>query len=319
MLFSAIVPIYNAEKTLTRCLESIIVQNYLHYEVLMIDDGSVDKSAEIASEYAKKDDRFILIQQSNAGVAEARNRGLEMANGEIICFIDSDDFIEPKYFESINETFLSAYADVVFLGARRVSRSNEIVANMHVKSLPNTYEEQLVALSRADAFGYTWIKAIRKEIIGEVRFCENLKPFEDEVFTCEIMEKRPAISNIDKILYNQVVVPGSLSRRAYSDYYEKCEEVYLAWKRVLAHMQIKQHPFLQEKVNHMANVCKYYYLEKDVPPTSFVKGLTNCTFFQDATVEDSLIFAIQKRRFVFAQTVRIANRTKVFLRKVISR
>lgn len=316
MLFSMIVPVYNAENTLVRCLESIASQTYFHYEVIMIDDGSTDRSAEIAAQYAKRDSRFHLFRQGNAGVSAVRNRGMELAKGDIIVFADSDDFIEPEYFETIHEAFLKENAEIVFYGARRITESKELVATMHMQKWPDSYEEQLIALTRADAFGYTWIKAIRKEVARTTNFRENLQPFEDEIFSCEIMEKRPAIAHVDRILYNQVIVPGSLSRRAYLDYYQKCEAVYLAWKRLLTCMQIKEHPVLREKANRMAIACKYYMLEKNIPVWMFARKTAVCTFMIESTVDDKMVCEIRKKRFGIVFMMNMICRCKNFVRKL---
>ena len=98
-LLSVIIPVYNVQEYLGRCLESVIQNTYKNLEIICINDGSTDHSFEILQEYAKKDRRFIVINQKNMGVSAARNTGLEIASGENIAFIDSDDWIHPQYFE----------------------------------------------------------------------------------------------------------------------------------------------------------------------------------------------------------------------------
>ena len=100
-MISIIVPIYNVFKYLDECLHSIKIQDFTDFEVICVDDGSIDNSANIAKEYVKKDKRFMLFQQSNAGVSAARNLGLEHAKGEYICFIDADDKIECGYLSKL--------------------------------------------------------------------------------------------------------------------------------------------------------------------------------------------------------------------------
>ena len=99
MLISIIVPIYNSEKYLAECIESITKQTYKNIELILINDGSADNSQEICEEYAKKDNRIIVINQSNSGVSASRNKGIEMAKGDYILFIDSDDIIDKRYVE----------------------------------------------------------------------------------------------------------------------------------------------------------------------------------------------------------------------------
>lgn len=319
MTFSFIIPIYNAQSTLSRCLDSILSQTYASYEVLMIDDGSTDNSPEIAASYAEKDPRFTLIRQTNAGPAGARNRGLEMAKGEIVSFVDSDDFIEPDYLKQLLDAFRGEGAQVVFFGANQITQDPKMCIPRNIPELSGDQIDQIIALTKADCFGYTWIKAISRQLIENTRFDDNLNLFEDEVFTCQIMQKHPRVTGISKPLYNQIVLPGSLSRRTHQNYYEACEAVYLAWTQLLQTFGIAEHPILLEKANHMTNVCKYYFLEQDVSPAFFVRGLAKCSFFQDATVADTLIMAIRNRNIGKALALRTIYRSKAYLRKLIGR
>ena len=163
--FSIIIPMYNAEKTIRRCLDSIKYSNYDNYEVLLIDDGSTDKCKKIAMEYANGDERFKLFSQTNAGPSAARNVGLDKANGDIISFIDSDDYIRKDYFEQLDKAFDDETLDVVFCGFWRVDDQGNKISEHLPPELQSDYFENLINLSVADMFGYTWIKAFRRRII----------------------------------------------------------------------------------------------------------------------------------------------------------
>ena len=319
MTFSIIIPIYNAQNTLRRCLDSVLNQTYPSYEVLLIDDGSSDNSAEIAASYTKEDPRFTLVQQSNTGPSRARNRGLELAKGDVVSFVDSDDFIEPDYLQRLYDAFREGGTRVVYFGVNQIAQDSGRRCIRNIPDLPQNHIDQIVALTKEDLFGYTWIKAFSRQLVGQTRFDESLNLFEDEVFACQIMQKQPAVSRIDKPLYNQIVLPGSLSRKTHQDYYEKCEAVYLAWRQLLLTAQAADHPILQEKANHMTNVCKYYFLEREVSPIPFVRGLANCTFFQDSTIDDALIAEIKIGKTGSALIKRTIYRTKVLLRKLTGR
>ena len=102
---SVIIPVYNAEKTLHRCIDSILAQTFSDFEVLLIDDGSKDKSGEICDEYARKDSRIKVCHKENGGVSSARNTGLSKAMGEYVIHCDADDFIEPEMLDLCIEGF----------------------------------------------------------------------------------------------------------------------------------------------------------------------------------------------------------------------
>ena len=112
---SIIVPIYNAEQFLEKCLNSLINQTYQNLEIVCINDGSKDKSLSILKEYQKKDKRIIIIDQANQGVSEARNKGIKMATGEYICFCDADDSYKDNFIEVMYSTILKYKVDVVII------------------------------------------------------------------------------------------------------------------------------------------------------------------------------------------------------------
>ncbi len=126
---SVIVPIYNVEKYLDECLLSIQKQTYLHLEVILIDDGSTDKSAQIAQQFVDNDPRFQLLRQANAGQSAARNRGLERATGEYISFIDSDDYIAPDFYETILQEIHDT--DILQIGYTHTTINGEKVGTFY--------------------------------------------------------------------------------------------------------------------------------------------------------------------------------------------
>ena len=112
-VFSIIIPIYNAERHLKSCLDSIVNQNYLNYEVLLIDDGSTDKSGEICDDYVSRFKKFKVIHKENKGVSNARNKGIELSQGEYLLFVDSDDFLSETYLSSIYSVIEKSNPSVV--------------------------------------------------------------------------------------------------------------------------------------------------------------------------------------------------------------
>ena len=189
-LISIIVPIYNTEKYLGQCLDSIINQSYTNFEVLLINDGSTDSSGTICQEYVERDSRFRYIEKDNGGVASARNLGLERSEGTYITFIDSDDWVEFNYLEVLytalkeNDTdvAISTYKrfaqDGVFY-LRSYSKENDEFLNIGKRNR-NSFLEILPKLGELDHSFYSISsKLIKREIIGNLLFDEQVSYAED--------------------------------------------------------------------------------------------------------------------------------------------
>ena len=136
-LISIIVPVYNSEKYLERCLSSIIKQTYYNLEIIIIDDGSSDESLAIAKKHSHTDSRIRVISKDNEGVSKTRNRGLEESNGKYICFVDSDDYISPSHIDDLYTSVCNHNASVAVCKFANVFNKNGV----------ETQEESSVAIS----------------------------------------------------------------------------------------------------------------------------------------------------------------------------
>lgn len=316
---SIIVPVYNTEVYLPRCVDSILAQTFTDFELILVDDGSSDNCGAICDKYAQRDLRTRVIHKENGGVSSARNAGLDSARGDIVCFIDSDDYVEQDYLAEIHRAFQNEQAEIVFFGVNRISQSGELVSELHIPDLPSEYINKVITLTQMDMFGYTWIKAISRQTIGQIRFDECLDLFEDEVLTCRIMLQKPSIAYIQKALYNQQVTDGGLSRRTHQMYYSYCDAVYLAWKELLLQYGVPAHYIILEKANHMAHVCKFYCLEKAVHPILFFKGFSQSAFLTESPIHDALIDSVRKRQIISFLAIRGIYRGKMWIRNIIRR
>ena len=190
MLVSVIVPIFNAEKFLTRCLDSIALQSFTDWECLLIDDGSIDSSGCICDEYASKDSRFKVFHKDNKGVSSARNYGIDIAKGDFMCFVDADDWISENFLSGLVEY---AQYPLVIGGYHRFGMSDEIfyaekgVVNV-VQDLGATWN---VNSLNGWLFWYVWGKLFKTSIIKEqcIRFNVNMKYNEDNCFVIEYLCK----------------------------------------------------------------------------------------------------------------------------------
>ena len=172
---SIIIPVYNVEKYLSICLDSILAQSFTDFEVICINDGSDDKSLEILNEYKNKDSRIRVISQENAGVSAARNRGLNVANGEYISFVDPDDWIEPDCYEIAYNKAVNTNADMLFFGAKYVT--DEIVEEKNLKSLYICLEENDNLNEMIHITHTIWNKLFKNSFLKKhnIKFAENLK------------------------------------------------------------------------------------------------------------------------------------------------
>lgn len=127
---SVIIPVYNVDKYLKKCVDSILCQTFQDFEIICVDDGSSDKSLEILQEYKRKDDRFVILQQHHTGAGAARNNGLKLAQGEYIHFLDSDDFFEPTLFEEMYDHARKFNTDIVVCSSNKVNDKGEVTETL---------------------------------------------------------------------------------------------------------------------------------------------------------------------------------------------
>ena len=231
-MISVIVPVYNVDKVLHYCIDSILNQSYSDFELLLINDGSTDKSGDICDKYSKIDTRIRVVHTENGGVSKARNKGIELAKGEHICFIDSDDYISETYLEEL----LNAKKDYpdydnVWCGFQTVDGYN----------IPNTIQTALYSQEDLVSFSSTkcimeihskWLDAgpvcklySRQVVLNEnIRFEEGLSLGEDLVFNFRYLDcTNGKIVVINKSLYNYTMVStDTLS----SKYYDNLFEIY---------------------------------------------------------------------------------------------
>lgn len=317
--FSIIVPVYNAQKTLRRCLDSLRGQTFSDFEVLMIENGSSDDSNAICQAYASADGRFLLHTcGQNSGPSGARNIGLEHMRGQLVTFVDSDDYVTADYLERLHRTFTEQNAEVVFFGYRQVSMDEtEIAVRIPQVSETASDYELLTALSQQDLFGYTWIKAFRASVIGDKRFSTELNLMEDEVFTCNVLEPGCRIAVLPEPVYYYVTGnAASLIGRTHQDFCMKLDAAYCAWKSLLAQCPDRQ-TLLRNKANACVSRCMYYGFERNVDPDAFFRQLARCAFFRDSDLESRFCCAVKAGNLKKLQFMRWKYRLKVAFSKLL--
>ena len=208
-LISIIIPVYNVEKFLCDCLESVIAQTYEQYEVLLVDDGSTDSSAKICKEYCERDSRFRLICKENGGASSARNAGLKEALGEYIYFLDSDDWLEKDALEALIKCARKESADVVFCEAYAVNEKTGEVRTQNY-SYHDFYEtgiphKQMKSMVKNKEFHVVvWLLLLKKEMLmrNHLAFIEGIM-YEDVVFTYQVFCLAERAAHVHRVLYNR--------------------------------------------------------------------------------------------------------------------
>lgn len=204
--FSIIVPVYNVEKYLAKCLDSLINQTYTNIEIICINDGSTDNSLHILKNYAQKDRRIIVINQENQGVSAARNKGLEVATGDYVFFIDADDWINLKTCEIINEKILQ-YKNLDIIQYQHIinnldGKEHFITNRYHIEACVKSFQD-LEKLIINSSVVYCWDKVYNLEFLknNNIIFPVNIKAFEDYIFIAMIYKYNPRVLVINEHLY----------------------------------------------------------------------------------------------------------------------
>ena len=223
MKISVIVPVYNAEKFLNQCLESIINQTFKDFELLLIDDGSTDSSGRICDEYAEKDSRIKVVHQRNQGQAVARNKGLDMACGEWIAMIDSDDYIKTDMFEKLLTAAEKENADMCSCNFFSFDNETPEILKEHTYGYTEyRISSGLEILKEANNFSdlpskftVPWSRLVKKEAYDSIRFPEGIV-FEDAAIAHLVLDKCKKIVLIPDCLYYYRIVQGSTTHREFN-------------------------------------------------------------------------------------------------------
>lgn len=217
-MISVIIPVYNAERTLQRCVDSLLAQTFKDYEIILVNDGSRDHSLDVCKSYADCHDNIKIIDQKNAGVSAARNAGIVYAQGEFITFIDSDDYVRPSYLEDFNSTKLTA--DIYVQGIDYIFPHNNRTKHFF------TYSEDMFNLvEHTDKIipsgilenGCPVAKLFKKSIIEDnnLRFNQRLSINEDHLFVTQYYTHCNTVYLSDKVNYLYVydITTESLTKR----------------------------------------------------------------------------------------------------------
>jgi glycosyltransferase involved in cell wall biosynthesis len=283
-LISVIIPVYNTEKYLRRCLASVLNNTYRNIEVICVDDGSTDGSAEILNEIAQSDTRVKVIHQENSGVSAARNHGMKFAGGGYITFIDSDDWVHRDYFQAL----LGAIGDseIAHCGHIRYSEMEYEDASQEIQSHVIPAQEGYQVF---DVKCCAWGKLYRSELIKGLYFDPEIKILEDLVFTLQAIKRAHNITVVTNSLYYYFYNPTSASHT--------CGQNVFPAARKLLQLATETHDavFLH---NAYTNIMAHRYINMFEPDYTQVKQVCNQELKKCKELAKELL--PQKRRTLLA-------------------
>ncbi|MBR5340087.1 MAG: glycosyltransferase [Lachnospiraceae bacterium] len=215
MKLSIIVPVYKVEQYLDKCIESILAQTFTEYELILVDDGSPDNCGKMCDEWAGKDQRIRVIHKENGGLSDARNAGLDAAQGEYIGFVDSDDYVHPELFERLLRNADLHQADISMCGYVNVYPSGERQRNTDEAVLVWTQEEAIYHILKGKEVSvHAYTKLYRRELFNGVRYQKGVIS-EDAYIIMDIMDKVRVAVFTPMSLYYYVHRANSINTSAY--------------------------------------------------------------------------------------------------------
>jgi glycosyltransferase involved in cell wall biosynthesis len=300
-LISVIVPVFDAAKYLSRCIDSILSQNYIDFELILVNDGSTDDSLAICKRYADKDTRVIVVDKPNGGASSARNRGLDVAKGDFLCFVDADDYVSQNYLDDLyHDICRDNDIDLVMHGMIQIKGEKQIIISLPSSKTYKLDDGSFFKDVNLFKFCGPCCKLFRRDILSEyhIRFLECIIYSEDYDFFAKYLGHCNQVTISDKQNYFYVFHEGSVSTKINSfekEYsgitnlfdtlsllYERfrCPSLgnqvkdFLAYymSRVLASVYVSPRPERFVRINHLKSIDNTFvqlYRDYFIPPTRY--------------------------------------------------
>lgn len=276
MKLSVIVPVYNAEKYLEKCILSVIHQSYSNWELILIDDGSKDSSSDIIDSYVAKDVRIIAIHQQNTGPGIARNNGIQKATGDYVIFLDSDDYIDKDYFALLVPK--AEKADIVFIDVLQTSTEGKVLRKELMSKYKGWSKDRILRSQMTGKIHWGGVrKTVRRSILidNEIEYSDD-KIGEEALYSFRVLYAAQSVEFLDeKIVYYYVNHDGSQSKTIMNDPwggvvdtiedYLKRNELYEEYKSTINAFLITAMIVSIDKINqNYTGTEKKIYLEKRI-------------------------------------------------------
>ncbi|MCF8320867.1 MAG: glycosyltransferase [Flavobacterium sp.] len=251
-IISVIVPVYNVEDYLPKCLDSILNQTFLDFELILIDDGSTDSSGKICDQYAQIDNRIKVIHQKNGGSSNARNAAIDIAIGKYYCFIDSDDWVDEQMLFEMYEQAILNNADIVIAGHFIVNLNATFEVNIKVKNqrILNRIEATSLILCDDEIHSFAWDKLYKRELFEQIRY-PNARVFEDTATTYKLFNKAKVLVQMNKAYYYYLRRESGICLSSeFSMVIKRKIDNYLAF------VERYEFTILNKEYTHIINICQ---------------------------------------------------------------
>ncbi|OKS86398.1 glycosyltransferase [Mucilaginibacter polytrichastri] len=229
---SIIIPVYNKEAQINACIQSVLNQTFTDFELILVNDGSTDKSGEICIAYEQQDNRVIVINQENGGVSAARNTGINHATGYYIGFVDSDDTIEPNMYQLLMNNALSYNADISVCRLRVIFPNKTVTPDEDEKVIILNHDDALSACLKGDLDRSANNKIYKTSIAREIKFEGNI--YEDILYTCKAFLRAQKTVLQNAIMYNYILSDNSASMSAFNPKYIETIKVSAAMVKLVS-------------------------------------------------------------------------------------
>lgn len=254
-LLSVIVPVYNVEKYLKRCLESILVQSWNDYEIILVDDGSTDSSAQICDLYAEKYEMIRVIHKENKGLSDTRNRGIEKASGEYVYFPDSDDWLEPNTFSELSDVIEELTYDIISFNREFVTSEEDklISAKSRIQKLSGK-QALLEMLNQGDVTGFANDKIYRKKLFldNDIEFPVG-KYYEDLGTNYKLFLKATKVYVTNQKYYHYLITNPDSITQSWNE--QKLQDMFGFYR------EIYYSPLVREKFEELEiEILQAYYI-----------------------------------------------------------
>lgn len=293
---SIIVPVYNVESYLERCINSIIAQSWNNWELILIDDGSTDQSPQICDRYCKKDKRIKVIHQENAGVSATRNVGISNAVGNYIGFVDADDWIETKMYERLVIEISKTHYDVIMCDATTIYSNGKMELDT-ISQLPGSTtinKEEITPKLLLELAGSVCRCLYSAELVKK-KGCDfpiGIKFSEDRIFNIKNFGQARKIRYIKESYYNRFINTQSAVHRFHMDYFKACKSASYAIRQAIEFSWDNSEEFQKAYLGQLLSgaysaICNYYY------KTSMLSGKEKKKMVKEICDDPYLRYAIE--------------------------